>query len=169
MKNIVKQFAVPLVILLVFIGLAFLVPDIARNSAAIFWNYFKEMILIMPPVFVLMGLMEVWVPKNKIQEWLGSGSGLKGALIAFGLGTLPTGSLYVAFPIAASLIEKGASVSNIVLFLGSWAALKVPQLLVEIQFMGLAFAAWRFVLTLGALTITGLIMQRIISTKKKKA
>jgi hypothetical protein len=59
---------------------------------------------------------------------------MQGALIAFGLGTLPTGSLYV-----------------------------------EIQFMGLAFAAWRFVLTLGALTITGLVMQRIISTKKKKA
>lgn len=43
------------------------------------------------------------------------------------------------------------------------------SLLVEIQFMGLAFAAWRFVLTLGALTITGLIMQRIIGTKKKEA
>jgi len=35
--------------------------------------------------------------------------------------------------------------------------------------MGLAFAAWRFVLTLGALAITGLIMQRIIGTKKKEA
>jgi hypothetical protein len=41
--------------------------------------------------------------------------------------------------------------------------------LVEIQFMGLVFAAWRFVLTLGALTITGLIMQRIIGAKKKEA
>ena len=59
---------------------------------------------------------------------------MKGALIAFGLGILPTGSLYV-----------------------------------EIQSMGLAFAAWWFVLTLSALTITGLIMQRITSTKKKKA
>jgi hypothetical protein len=37
---------------------------------------------------------------------------------------------------AASLIRKGASITNMVLFLGSWAALKIPQLMVEIKFLG---------------------------------
>ncbi|NSW90572.1 MAG: hypothetical protein HPY74_07820 [Firmicutes bacterium] len=48
------------------------------------------------------------------------------------LGTLPTGPLYVAFPMVGSLLRKGARISNMVIFLGSWAALKIPQLMVEI-------------------------------------
>lgn len=154
----VKRFVAPILVLIVFIGLAIWTPDTAIRSSTVTWDYFKEMALIMPPVFILMGLMEVWIPKDKIQKWLGSGSGIKGAAIAVALGTLPTGPLYVAFPMTATLIRKGASFTNMVIFLGSWAALKIPQLMVEIKFLGISFTLLRFVLTLLALTLIGLLM-----------
>ncbi|MDD2301475.1 MAG: permease [Eubacteriales bacterium] len=161
MKTI-KNFTAPILVLFVFLGLAVWMPDTAVRSSLVTWDYFKEMALILPPVFILMGLMEVWIPKSKIQSWLGRGSGIKGAMIAVALGTLPTGPLYVAFPMTAALIRKGASFTNMVVFLGSWAALKIPQLMVEIKFMGTAFAVTRFILTLMALMLIGLLMENIL-------
>lgn len=161
MKKI-KNFKGPILILLVFIGLAIWMPDAANRSVEVTWDYFREMAFIMPPVFLLMGLMEVWIPKNKIQKWLGSGSGIKGAGIALVLGTLPTGPLYVAFPMTATLIRKGASIKNMILFLGSWAALKIPQLIIEIKFLGVAFTLLRFGLTLVALVLIGTLIETIL-------
>lgn len=161
MKTI-KRFAAPILILVVFVGLAIWLPDTAVRSSLVTWDYFKEMALIMPPVFILMGLMEIWIPKDKIQKWLGGGSGIKGLGIAFVLGTLPTGPLYVAFPMTAALIKKGASFTNMVIFLGSWAALKIPQLMVEIKFLGIPFTLVRFVLTLMALMLIGFLIEIIL-------
>jgi uncharacterized membrane protein YraQ (UPF0718 family) len=132
-------------------------------------DYLKEIVLIMPPVFILMGLLEVWIPKDKIQKWLGSGSGIKGAALSFALGTLPTGPLYVAFPMAGSLMKKGARISNMVIFMGSWGALKIPQLIVEMKFLGLPFTALRFILTLLALILMGMLIEYLLLNHPDKA
>ncbi len=165
MKEILKRFKVPIILGIIILGLKIFIPEAGDRSLSVMIDYAKEMAIIMPAVFLLMGFMEVWIDKDKIKKWLGSKSGLKGGLIAFVLGTLPTGPLYAAFPMAASLLKKEASVFNIVIFLGAWAALKIPQLMVEIKFLGLSFTALRFVLTLVGLIIIGSIMN--IAFKKK--
>ncbi len=157
--NAIKKFKAPVLIGLIYIVLVFWLPDIAENSLLVAIDYAKEMVFIMPPVFILMGLLEVWIPKDKIQKWLGTSSGIRGIILSFLMGTLPTGPLYVAFPMTASLLKKGASISNMVIFLGSWAALKIPQLLVEIKFLGGAFTTLRFGLTLTIIIIIGIIME----------
>ncbi|GAB1483718.1 permease [Treponema sp.] len=162
MKSSIKEFILPLAVVLFYLLLFIFSPDTALRSSWVTWEYFQEMAFILPPVFILMGLMEVWLPKEKIQKWLGNDSGIRGGLFSLLLGTLPTGPVYVAFPLAASLLHKGASTTNVVIFLGSWAALKIPQLMVEIKFLGLQFALLRFVLTTGALIIMGLFMKGIL-------
>lgn len=166
--KILKKFRLPIIILLVYIALGIWVPTIAKSSTKITLDYFKEMATIMPPVFLLMGLIEVWIPKDKIQKWLGKDSGTKGAVISIALGTLPTGPLYVAFPMTASLLRSGASITNMVLFLGSWAALKIPQLMIEIKFLGLSFTLLRFTLTLVALIIMGFVIDLILKRSPDK-
>lgn len=166
--NLLKRFRFPIIIAFIFTSLAIWFPATAKSSSLVTVDYMKEMILIIPPVFILMGLMEVWLPKDKIQKWLGSGSGIKGAALSVALGTLPTGPLYVAFPMTASLLHKGASITNMVIFLGSWAALKIPQLMVEIKFLGIAFTSLRFALTLVALVLIGNLMDLILRLKPDK-
>lgn len=168
MKETLKRFRLPLLIALIFITLGIGLPDVARRSSLVTLDYLKEIILIMPPVFILMGLLEVWIPKDRIQKWLGSGSGIKGAAISFALGTLPTGPLYVAFPMAGSLLKKGARVSNMVIFLGSWGALKIPQLIVEVKFLGVPFTILRFTLTLLALILMGRVIEYILQKNPEK-
>ncbi len=160
--NMIKKFKAPLMLVLIYIALAIWWPDVSGRSTKVALDYLREMALIIPPVFVLMGLLEVWVPKEMIKKLIGSGSGLKGFFFSFLMGTLPTGPLYVAFPMAGTLLQKGAKISNIVIFLGAWAAIKIPQLLVEAEFLGLPFTALRFGLTLTAVILIGLILERLI-------
>ncbi|AHL21795.1 hypothetical protein BD01_0164 [Thermococcus nautili] len=125
-------------------------------------NFLVEMLLIMPAVMVLMGLFAVFVPDELIVRYLGKSSGLRGMLIAILIGAFPTGPLYVAFPIAASLLKKGARVASVVAFLSAWACIKIPQELVELQFLGLRFMAARLALTIVFVLAMGLLMERIL-------
>ena len=145
---------VPIGILLALVGVLWLTrPAAAQAVAAASWTYLQEVLLIMPGIVILMGLFEVWVPKSAIQRLMGQGSGIGGILLAIGLGTAPTGPLYIAFPIAASLSRKGASTFNLMIFLSTWAAIKVPQVMMEAKFLGLEFAMARLGLTLVAMLV----------------
>ena len=46
----------------------------------------KEMLSVLPPIFILLGLMDVWVPRETMVRFMGEGSGLKGVLLAFFMG-----------------------------------------------------------------------------------
>jgi len=121
-----------------------------------------EMIKILPAVMVLMGLFTVWVPREMVNRYLGKASGIRGILLAIFLGALPTGPLYVAFPLASGLIKKGARIGNIVIFLSAWACIKIPQEMVELQFLGFPFMAARLSLTIILVIFMGLIIERVV-------
>jgi len=125
-------------------------------------NYLTEMAWVLPAVMVLMGLFKVWISREMVVKYLGKASGLKGIFIAALLGATPTGPLYVAFPLAAAMIDKGARILNIVVFLSAWACIKIPQEMIEIQFLGLDFMAARLVLTILFVSLMGLIMEKVI-------
>ncbi|MFW6119370.1 MAG: permease [Petrotogales bacterium] len=169
MTKTLNRFKVPIILAAIFIILAIWFPATFDKSFDVVKSYSTEILLIMPPVFVLMGLIEVWIPKEKIKKFLGKKSGLKGVILSFFMGTLPTGPLYAAFPLASSLLNKGARMTNIVIFLGSWAALKIPQLLVEIKFLGVSFTFLRFILTFTSIVIIGLFMEHIFKSKSRDA
>jgi uncharacterized membrane protein YraQ (UPF0718 family) len=114
----------------------------------------------MPGVMVLMGLFTVWVSKDTIIKYLGHTSGVKGVLLALFLGMIPTGPLYVAFPLAAALLKKGARVANIMIFLSAWACIKLPQELVEMRFMGFYFMILRLVMTIILVVLMGFIIEK---------
>ena len=143
-------------------------PEKILSTLDISQRYGIEMITIFPAVLILMGLADVWVPKSLINKYLGKNSGLKGILLSIFLGTLPTGPLYIAFPIAAELLRKKARISNVMIFLGVWASLKIPQISVEIKFLGIKFAAIRFIFTLISIIIIGYLIEIIVERKEVK-
>ncbi|HDJ23875.1 MAG TPA: hypothetical protein ENF17_08315 [Candidatus Aminicenantes bacterium] len=132
------------------------------------WKFFVELILILPAVMVLMGLFSVFISRETVVKYLGKTSGLKGFLLALFFGALPTGPLYVAFPLAAVLIQKGARRANIVIFLSAWACIKIPQEVVELQFLGLKFMAARLALITIFVILMGLIIERIINWTEQR-
>jgi len=157
---------IPLILLAaIFLAINFLLPEQAVRVYETSLDYVVEMALILPPVFILMGLFEVWVDKSFIEKHLGTGSGAKGVLLSYLFGTLPTGPLYIAFPIAAALLKKGARIINITIFLGTWGATKLPQVLVEFKFLGVEFTLVLQALTVISVFLIGLIMEYLLSSQ----
>ncbi len=150
------------ILVLVYSLLAAVSPDAVRRAMGASQGYLVEMVLIIPAVVILMGLFEVWVPRDMIRRFLGRKAGGRGVFLAFLMGTAPTGPLYVAFPIASSLMKKGASPSNLIVFLGAWAAAKVPQIAMEAKFLGPDFAMARLGLTAISLVIMGFFGETLL-------
>jgi len=137
-------------------------PDKRDPVTAASWDLFADMIMILPAVLIMMGLFSVWVRKEMIVKHLGKASGVKGIFLSVFLGALPTGPLYVAFPIAAGLLKKGARTSNVIVFLSAWACIKIPQEIVELQFLGLKFMLLRLFLTIVLVIIMGFSIEKIM-------
>ncbi|MBN1861517.1 MAG: permease [Candidatus Thermoplasmatota archaeon] len=130
-------------------------------------EYFIEMMIVLPAVMIIMGLFAVFISDETVVKYLGKTSGIKGIALAIILGALPTGPLYVAFPLAATLVKKGARISNIIVFLSAWACIKLPQELVELQFLGVDFMVSRLILTIIFVIFMGYIIERIVEWNEK--
>ncbi|MBC8388859.1 MAG: permease [Actinobacteria bacterium] len=137
-------------------------PDKSGPVLGVSKNYFLELAMILPAVMIIIGLFSVWIPKETVVKYMGKTSGIKGIFISIILGMLPTGPLYIAFPMAVALLKKGAKVSNIIIFISAWACIKLPQELVEIQFLGIEFTLLRLTLTIISVIIMGIIIEKII-------
>ena len=124
--------------------------------------YIKEMIMIMPVIFVLTALLDLWVPKEKIMKYLGKEAKVKGVVLSLALGSISAGPIYAAFPLCVMLHKKGASVRNLVIILSAWAVIKVPMLLNELKFLGFKFMAVRWVLTVIAIVVFSWITAKIV-------
>lgn len=130
---------------------------------------FVQMLGVIPPIFLLIGLMDVWVPREKVIKYMGEGSGIIGVLLGILLGAAAAGPLYAAFPVAAIMIKKGAKFTNILLFLGAWSTMKIPMFLFEMASLGYAFAVTRWLLSLTGILIMSWIINRIMPEIEKKS
>ena len=127
------------VVILIYMVLAVISPDKAGQALKGSLYYVKEMLMIMPVILVLTSLITAWVPRKTIENSFGSGSGVKGSILSFLLGSFSAGPIYAAFPVCKTLLEKGAGISNIVIILSTWAVIKVPMLLNEARFLSFRF------------------------------
>jgi len=153
-------------VFLVFIGLSwsFDFPT-GKQIGMNFWMFFKEMILFLPIMFILIGLFDVWVPRDKIEKHIGGESGWKGTALVILLASLQAGPLYGAFPFAYILWKKGCSIRNVFIYLGAFATIKIPMITFEIGFLGLKFSLLRTLITLPLFIIIGYIMEWYLKDK----
>lgn len=125
---------------------------VAVNTA---WKYGLDLLLVLPAVMVLTALSRIWVPESTVETLLGQSSGWKGLGLSLLFGSILEGPLYVAFPVARALLDKGARVRNVVAFISIWACGKIPQIVLEARFLGLPFSALRVSLSIAAAVAIG--------------
>jgi len=160
-----QKYIFPLVFL-ILIGLSYLFDFATGEKIGLnFWMFFKEMILFLPLMFILIGLFDVWVPRERIEKHIGLESGWKGTGLVILLATLQAGPLYGAFPFAYILWRKGCSIRNVFIYLGAFSAIKVPMLAFEIGFLGLKFSILRTLITLPIFIFIGYLMEWYLKDK----
>jgi uncharacterized membrane protein YraQ (UPF0718 family) len=158
MKKFVKRYKWFLIILVVNVIIGLLYPEIGKASFINTKMNFIEIISVIPPIFVLLGLLDVWVDRATMVKYLGKGSGLKGFAIALLLGSVAAGPLYAAFPVALVMIKKRASLFNVFIFIGAWSTTKIPMLTFEIASLGLKFALLRLACSLVGITMIAFLL-----------
>ena len=149
-------------------GLFLFRRSLGIKAAGISLFSFKEMALVIPPIFILLGLLDVWVPRETMVKYMGEESGVRGVILAIVLGSAAAGPLYGAFPVAAVLMKKGAKFSNIMVFIGAWSTTKIPMFLFEISAMGAKFAVTRMLVDIPGIILIGCVLNKIVSEKEKE-
>ena len=132
-----------------------------------FLDFFIEMITFIPFLFILVGLFDVWFPKESIEKHIGQESGIKGIGLVILLAMLQAGPLYGAFPVAYILYKKGASTKNIFIYLGAFSSMKIPMLGIEIGYLGLKFTLLRTLISLPLFILIGYMMERLLGNRFK--
>ncbi|NLI13446.1 permease [Pelotomaculum propionicicum] len=145
-----------------------LYPSIGQKSLKITWSNTLEMLSVIPPVFILLGLLDVWVERETMMKLIGDRSGFLGGTIAFFLGSAAAGPLYAAFPIAGVLLKKGSSFSNVLIFIGAWSTTKIPMLLFEASAIGWKFMLTRFIVNIPGIVLIAYLTAKLLTEKDKK-
>lgn len=60
-------------------------PELGHAAFSTSCRNLVEMLSIIPPIFVLLGLLDVWVPRETMMKFMGKGAGVKGRMFAFAL------------------------------------------------------------------------------------
>ncbi|HKL60944.1 MAG TPA: permease [Acholeplasma sp.] len=127
------------------------------------FNQMISMLMIVPPIFVLIGLFDVFIEKETVINLLGKNSGIKGIALSFFLGAFSAGPTIAAFPLALLMMKKGAKYGNVMFFLMTWSTLKLPILIYQITELGLKLSLIMNGVMLLVFIIASILIDKIIS------
>lgn len=167
-KYYINRYKVFIILAIINIIIIFVNPELGNKSLTITWKNTKEMLSIIPPIFILLGLLDVWVSRETMIKYMGEGSGFKGTLLAFLLGSAAAGPLYAAFPVATILLKKGSKFSNVLIMLGAWSTTKIPLILFEASSMGVKFMLIRLIFNLFGIVIIAFITDKFLLEEDKE-
>ena len=141
----------------------FIDNNIGLKAFSIANDSFLQMLGVLPPIMLMLGLMDVWIPRDILMKYMGNNSGLFGIFLAMLIGSLAAGPMYAAFPFTAVLMKKGVKFSNIIIFMNAWCVTKISTLLFEISSLGFKFTFVRLLINVPGVIIIGLLVNYIMN------
>ncbi len=149
---------------LVFLIFAFVRDrDRTGQALAVAVNVFFRILPMVLGIIFLIGLLRVFLPPEVISRFIGERSGFGGMLAVAVLGAVLFIPALIAFPLAASLLENGASVSAVAAFITTLTMIGVVTLPLELKELGRKIALLRNGLSFVLAVIIALLMGAILS------
>jgi len=108
----------------------------------------------------LMFLFDFFLTAERIESWLGSGSGMRGWLLAAAAGVLSTGPIYPWYGILAELREKGMRTALAAVFLYA-RAIKLPLFPAMAHYFGLRYTVMLSLFIAGFSILSGLAIEKL--------
>jgi len=130
--------------------------------------FLLEMLKVLPCAFILVGLFEVWVKSETIEKHFGKQSGIIGYGWITLLAGTTIGGLYVAFPIAYSLYQKGAKIGIVLTYLGASAICRIPMTIFEASFLGIKFSLIRLGVSIPLVIISSALLGSYLERRGDK-
>ncbi|MDF2952791.1 MAG: putative membrane protein YraQ [Thermodesulfobacterium sp.] len=166
-RNVIKIMGISAYI--AFILFSFITGfDPGKQIGENFVTFSVDMLKILPCAFILIGLFEVWVKKETVEKHFGKEAGMRGYMWVVLLASTTVGGLYVAFPVAYSLYNKGAKLSVIFTYIGASAICRVPMTIFEASFMGIKFSSIRLLVSLPLVIISSILLGDYLEKRNYK-
>lgn len=162
MIKIVKRYSFFIAAALVILILTFINKDLGLKSFSIAFSSFKQMLSVVPPIMLMLGLMDVWVPRETMMKYMGDGSGFVGIFLAILIGSFAAGPMYAAFPFTTVLLRKGVRFSNIIIFMNAWCVTKISTLMFEVTSLGYRFTLIRLLVDIPGVIIMGYLAEKLM-------
>lgn len=163
LANILKRYAYFLLCFFTLIIIYIFYPSTGIKSFESIKSSLMQMLSVLPPIMIMLGLIDVWVPRETLMSYMGEHSGVLGIIFSMLLGSIAAGPMYAAFPFALLLIKKGARFSNVIIFMNAWCVTKISTLLFEISALGYKFTIARLIINVPGIIIIGYLVARFIN------
>lgn len=167
-SNIIKRYKYFLIFSFILILIFIYNNEFGISALKNIESSLTQMISVLPPTMILLGLMDEWIPREYFIKYMGNSSKVLGIFLSFIFAFLAAGPLYAGFPFAAVLIKKGVKFSNIIIFLNAWCVTKFSTLLFEVGAIGYKFTLYRLIINIPAIIIMGYIIDYLVSKKPHK-
>ena len=131
-----------------------------------FMIFARDMVKILPPAFILIGLFDVWVERETIEKNFGKSSGLKRYIYSILLAATTVGGTFVAFPVANSLYHKGAKYSSIFTYITAASLVMIPMSIMEASILGLKFTIIRIGVSLPLVVLSSILLEKYFENQE---
>ena len=131
-----------------------------KKTVAGFQEALKMFLNVLPLLicaFVIVGFIDLLIPKELLQAWLGEEAGLKGLFIVPVVGALVQGGPYAFFPLFDAIFRDSVSTGTAVSMITAWGMINVGHLPYEFTFLGPRFVALKYCMYLAVPTLSGLL------------
>ena len=142
--------------------------DTGMRMGTAFVKNLKDMFLVLPFAFILIGLFESWVKRETVEKHLGEerrlSGGWKGYLWVFILkrGGMTIGPMLTALPVAQSLLKKGAALSIVLSYIGAAAICRIPMTIFEFTYLGPQFTVTRYLTAIPLTILSSIFLGRLL-------
>jgi uncharacterized membrane protein YraQ (UPF0718 family) len=126
------------------------------------WKMFINVLPQFVAILLLVGLLLAVVTPETIQHIIGTESGFLGMLIASLLGAITLVPVMVAFPVAAVLLNNGAGITQIAVFISTLTMVGFITFPIEIKYLGKKVTILRNVLAYLFAFATALIIGAVL-------
>ena len=168
MKNILKKYWFLAAVIVMNLLIIIFNPQIEIDALNFTWKTFLNFLFMLTPIFICIGLMDVWIERETMIKIMGERSGLKGIFVALMLGMITAVPLYALLPVAGVLLKKGSRISNVLIFLSSSASIRIPLLLFEISSLGWQFTFVRFCLNIIIVFVIAFVIEKLLTEADRK-
>jgi len=133
-----------------------------KQSLKVGAKAFLRIIPIVLAIIIIIGLLLGFVPPSEISKLVGEQSGFGGVLIVALLGAILFIPALVSFPLAASILDMGASITAVAVFIMTLTMVGTATLPLEMKELGKKFALLRngisFVIAIIIAVVMGVLL-----------
>lgn len=169
MKKIIKKYRLFFVVIVVNFFASFYYPRVGKEILVFTGKNVINFLFMLTPIFICIGLLDVWVERETMIKIMGEKSGIQGVLVAFLLGVVTAVPLYALLPVSGMMLKKGCKIANVLIFICSCASIRIPLLLFEVSSMGWKFTIIRFIVNIFVVIIIAFMIEKVLTEKNKKS